>query len=57
LVKSYNNPMIWVVRQSIVDKVIENWSLKNPLIVEANNENINTVTNAIILYSTKKSVG
>jgi len=57
LVKSYDNPMIWVVRRSIVDKVIENWSLKNPLIIEASSELPDTVTNAIIHYRTKKSVG
>lgn len=47
LVKSFEKPMIWVVRESIVDKVIENWSLKNPLIVDATNENYNQVCEAI----------
>ncbi|HOY31875.1 MAG TPA: nucleoside-triphosphatase [Bacteroidales bacterium] len=48
LVKSFESPMIWVVRESIVDKVIENWSLKNPLVVDTKKENIDLVCKAIL---------
>ncbi|NTW32961.1 MAG: hypothetical protein HGB12_10085 [Bacteroidetes bacterium] len=48
LVRSYKKPMIWVVRESIVNKVIENWSLKNPLIADIKENNIDMICTNIL---------
>ncbi len=48
IVKLFESPMIWVVRESIVDKVIENWSLKNPMIIDIKKENIDLVCQVIL---------
>jgi len=33
LLKLYDKPMIWVVRESIIDKVVLNWAICKPLII------------------------
>ncbi len=38
LLKEYQNPMLWVVRESLVDKVISYYSLKNPCIIHIKDE-------------------
>lgn len=48
LARSFEGPMIWVVRESIVDKVIENWSLKNPLIIDTKDGDVNWVCANVI---------
>ena len=47
IVKHIEKPMIWVVRESIVDKVVENWSLDNPEIIEVSNNNIEIISSKI----------
>jgi nucleoside-triphosphatase THEP1 len=39
LLMNSKTPMIWVVRQSLVDEVIENWNLKKNKIFDVNNTN------------------
>ncbi|MFH2141700.1 MAG: nucleoside-triphosphatase [Bacteroidota bacterium] len=50
LVKLYKKPMIWVVRESIVEKVIENWSLEGSKIVDINLSNVNLVFENILSH-------
>jgi nucleoside-triphosphatase THEP1 len=47
LIRSFEKPMIWVVRESIVDKVVENWSLKNPMIIDIKENNIDMICDKI----------
>jgi len=56
LVKLFESPMIWVVRESIVDKVIENWSLKNPQIIDVKNEDTDQVVTAVLSQIKKTQV-
>ena len=55
LVKSFNKPMIWVVRESIVDKVIDNWSLQNPLIIDIKEKDTDAIC-AFILSDIRKKL-
>ena len=57
LARSFEHIMIWVVRESIVDKVIENWSLKNPMIIDTKNDDINLLCDNIILQLKKVNEG
>jgi nucleoside-triphosphatase THEP1 len=47
LVRFYNKPMIWVVRDSIVEKVIENWGLKGSKITDIKKDNVEDVMRLI----------
>lgn len=57
LVRYWEKPIILVVRESIVDKVIENWSLKEPLIADSKNCDINFICNHVISILRLQKVG
>ncbi|MDD3877198.1 MAG: nucleoside-triphosphatase [Bacteroidales bacterium] len=50
----FEKPMIWVVRESIVEKVINNWSLKNTKIFDIKETKVETVCTYVLSLLNKK---
>jgi len=55
IMKSFNKPMILVVRESLINKVIENWFFNNPLIIDASENNEEEIFNKILKFIKPKS--
>ena len=50
LLKNSDTPMIWTVRESLVEQVIDNWSLDNPLIINVSEYHKENYFNQILDY-------
>ncbi len=54
LLKLYDKPMIWVVRESIIAKAIEQWTIHKPLIINAKENDVNETTLRILKFITER---